>query len=42
MVRKVCAMTKLKKRLLKDATASPADRVSRGWISEGYNQANGP
>ena len=30
MVKKVCAMTKLKKRLLKEATARPAERVSRG------------
>lgn len=35
-------MTKLKKRLLKEATARPAERVSRGWISEGYSHAKGP
>lgn len=35
-------MTKLKSRLLKEATARPAERVSRGWISEGYSQARGP
>ena len=42
MVRKVWAMTKLKSRLLKEAIARPAERVSRGWISEGYSHARGP
>ena len=42
MVRKVWAITKLKIKLLKEATARPAERVSRGWISEGYSQARGP
>lgn len=42
MVRKVWAITKLNSKLLKEATARPAERVSRGWISEGYNQARGP
>ena len=42
MVRKVWAMTALKSRLQKEATASPQERVSRGWISVGYIHPKGP
>ena len=35
-------MTKLKRRLTRVAMPWPAERVSSGWISEGYNHPKGP
>ncbi len=35
-------MTALNNRLQKEATAKPQERVSRVWISVGYNHPKGP
>ena len=38
----VCPITNEKSRLTSVQMLWPAERVSRGWISEGYSHANGP
>lgn len=35
-------MTKVKSRLVKTVIDCPAERVSRGWISDGMSQPSGP
>ena len=42
MVRKAWPMTKEKRKLTKVVMELLAERVSRGWISEGTSQPSGP